>query len=57
MDAIQQGACAQYHANAPASYFDSISFWKTPQANCGNGQTDCVPFPEWNNAWTTEVTG
>ena len=29
MDKIQ-GACAQYHANAPASYFDSIKFWKTP---------------------------
>ncbi len=57
MDKLQKGACAQYHANAPASYFDSIKFWKTPIANCGNGQSDCVPYAQWQQAWTTEVTG
>ena len=35
----QTGSCAQYHADAPASYFDSIKFWKTPIADCGNGKT------------------
>jgi putative spermidine/putrescine transport system substrate-binding protein len=57
MDKMQKGACAQYHANAPASYFDSIKFWKTPIANCGNGKSDCVPYAQWQQAWTTEVTG
>ncbi len=57
MDRLQKGACAQYHANAPASYFDSIKFWKTPIANCGNGKSDCVPYAQWQQAWTTEVTG
>jgi putative spermidine/putrescine transport system substrate-binding protein len=57
MDKLQKGACAQYHANAPASYFDSIKFWKTPIANCGNGKSDCIPYAQWQQAWTTEVTG
>jgi putative spermidine/putrescine transport system substrate-binding protein len=57
MDQIQQGACAQYHANAPASYFNSIKFWKTPIANCGNGRSDCIPYAQWQQAWTTQVTG
>ena len=25
MDKLQAGSCAQYHANAPQSYFDTIS--------------------------------
>jgi putative spermidine/putrescine transport system substrate-binding protein len=30
------------------SFYDSISFWKTPQADCGasRGQT-CVPYDQW----------
>ncbi|HEY3208233.1 MAG TPA: ABC transporter substrate-binding protein [Actinomycetota bacterium] len=57
MDQLDKGSCALYHANAPASYFDSISFQKTPLADCGNGKTDCMPYSEWKLAWTTEVTG
>jgi putative spermidine/putrescine transport system substrate-binding protein len=57
MDQIQKGSCAQYHANAPASYFNTISLWKTPLAACGNGKNDCMPYSAWQQAWTTEVTG
>ena len=57
MNKIQAGSCALYHANAPQSYFDSISLWKTPVATCDNGQQDCVPYAEWQQAWTTQVTG
>lgn len=56
MDQLDTGSCTLYHANAPASYFDSISFQKTPLADCGNGKTDCMPYSEWKLAWTTEVT-
>jgi putative spermidine/putrescine transport system substrate-binding protein len=56
MDKIQKGSCAALHANAPASYFQSLYFWKTPLANCDNGKTDCVPYQEWNTAWN-QVTG
>jgi putative spermidine/putrescine transport system substrate-binding protein len=56
MDKIQKGACAQYHANAPASYFNSIKFWKTPISDCGNGKKDCTDYIEWQRRWT-EVKG
>jgi len=44
--------CAEFHANAPASYFKSIAFWKTPITNCGNGKNDCEPYSAWQQAWT-----
>ena len=56
MDQIQKGSCAQYHANAPASYFNSIRFWKTPTADCGNGKSDCMDYTAWQQKWT-EIKG
>jgi len=56
MDSLSPGSCEQYHANAPASYFDSIKFWKTPSADCGNGKTDCIDYSKWQQAWT-EIKG
>jgi putative spermidine/putrescine transport system substrate-binding protein len=53
MDQLQKGSCATYHANAPASYFDSIKFWRTPTAQCGNGQSNCTDYSEWQQKWTT----
>jgi putative spermidine/putrescine transport system substrate-binding protein len=56
MEKIEKGSCEVYHANAPASYFDSIKFWRTPVAECGNGQSDCMDYSKWQQKWT-EVTG
>jgi putative spermidine/putrescine transport system substrate-binding protein len=56
MNKLSKGSCDTYHANAPQSYYDSIKFWKTPLAQCGNGQSDCVPYTDWLTAWT-EITG
>jgi putative spermidine/putrescine transport system substrate-binding protein len=56
MDKIDPGSCAKYHADADASYFDTIKFWKTPQADCGNGDTNCMDYTAWQQAWT-EITG
>jgi putative spermidine/putrescine transport system substrate-binding protein len=56
MDQLSPGSCEQYHANAPASYFDSIKFWKTPSADCGNGKDDCIDYTKWQQAWT-EIKG
>jgi putative spermidine/putrescine transport system substrate-binding protein len=56
MDQIQKGSCAAYHANAPESYYQTLKFWKTPLAQCGNGKNDCVPFNQWVTAWTG-ITG
>jgi putative spermidine/putrescine transport system substrate-binding protein len=55
MDRMQPGSCAEYHANAPASYLDSIRLWKTPIATCDNGKSDCVPYAQWVAAWNTQV--
>jgi putative spermidine/putrescine transport system substrate-binding protein len=56
MNKIQKGSCANYHADAPESYFQTLKFWKTPLAQCGNGKNDCVPFQQWVSAWT-QITG
>jgi putative spermidine/putrescine transport system substrate-binding protein len=56
MDKLAKGSCAQYHANAPASYFDTIKFWKTPIADCGNGKSDCKDYTDWVAAWQ-EIKG
>ena len=52
MDKLSAGSCEQYHANAPLAYFKQIYFWKTPIAACGNGQTDCMDYTKWQQAWT-----
>jgi putative spermidine/putrescine transport system substrate-binding protein len=52
MDKLSKGACAQYHANASAAYFNSIKFWKTPVKDCGNGQSNCMDYTKWSAAWT-----
>ncbi len=56
MDELSPGSCKQYHADAPPSYFDSIKFWKTPSADCGNGDNDCIDYNRWQQAWT-EIKG
>jgi putative spermidine/putrescine transport system substrate-binding protein len=56
MEEIQKGSCAQYHANAPSAYFDSIKFWKTPVTQCGNGKDNCMDYSAWQQKWT-EITG
>ncbi len=50
MDKMEPGSCDKYHLNAPASYFDSIKFWKTPRKQCDGG-TGCTSSAEWLQAW------
>jgi putative spermidine/putrescine transport system substrate-binding protein len=52
MDKLSKGSCAQYHANAPTAYFNSIKFWKTPIKDCGNGKSNCMDYTKWQQAWT-----
>jgi putative spermidine/putrescine transport system substrate-binding protein len=52
MNKLEKGSCSKWHLNAPAGYFNSIKFWKTPTANCGNGKTNCVDYTKWQSAWT-----
>jgi putative spermidine/putrescine transport system substrate-binding protein len=53
MEALQAGSCKQYHADVAGTYFDTIKFWKTPLAQCPDGNTNCVPYDQWVSAWTT----
>jgi putative spermidine/putrescine transport system substrate-binding protein len=52
MDKLAPGSAAQYHCGASAAYFNSIRFWKTPVADCGNGKKDCMDYTKWQQAWT-----
>ncbi len=49
---VQPDYCADYHVTDPA-YFDNIYYWKTPLPTCDNGQSDCVGYAEWSQAWTS----
>jgi putative spermidine/putrescine transport system substrate-binding protein len=52
MDSLSKGSCAQYSGNKTESYYRSIKFWKTPIADCGNGQKNCMDLRAWTDAWT-----
>ena len=52
MNKIEAGSCAKYHLNQPLSYYQQIHFWKTPIADCGNGQKNCMDYNAWQRAWT-----
>lgn len=56
MEAIARGSCGVYHADAPASYYNSIKFWKTPATDCGNGKDDCEDYAVWQQKWS-EIVG
>jgi len=49
--------CTLYSVN-DKSFYDSISFWKTPQADCGDsrGQT-CVSYDKWVTAYQAVKAG
>jgi putative spermidine/putrescine transport system substrate-binding protein len=56
MNKIEAGSCAKYHLNEPLAYYNTIKFWKTPIADCGNGKNDCMNYNAWQTAWT-QITG
>ncbi|HET7419428.1 MAG TPA: ABC transporter substrate-binding protein [Candidatus Dormibacteraeota bacterium] len=53
MESLKPGSCAAFHANAPGSYFTSMKFWKTPISTCDDGSNNCIPYEQWQAAWTT----
>jgi putative spermidine/putrescine transport system substrate-binding protein len=38
------------------TYLASIHLWKTPIADCGNGETNCTDINTWTDKWT-QITG
>ena len=54
MEALKGGSCSQYHADqTDSAYFETIKFWKTPLAECGDGSSNCVAYADWVSAWAT----
>jgi putative spermidine/putrescine transport system substrate-binding protein len=47
--------CNQYHAGDP-EFCKQVYYWQPPVADCGNGNTDCMDYNDWVNAWT-EIKG
>jgi putative spermidine/putrescine transport system substrate-binding protein len=45
-DTVRYGECGN------VDFLKSIYLWKTPQANCGNGKTDCMDYSVWQQKWT-----
>ncbi len=37
--------------------FDKIAFWKTPTADCGDGNKTCIPYSEWVKAYVAVIGG
>ncbi len=37
--------------------FNLIYFWRTPTADCGNGNKDCVPYSEWVSSYIAVMGG
>jgi putative spermidine/putrescine transport system substrate-binding protein len=56
MDAQQAGSCAKYHLDAPATYLQSIRFWKTPLQQCSDGSKACTSYSDWQKKWQ-EIKG
>jgi len=52
MNKLSPGSATQYHCGASPAYFNSIKFWKTPVADCGNGKQECMDYTKWVQAWT-----
>jgi putative spermidine/putrescine transport system substrate-binding protein len=56
MESSSPGSCALYHADAVGAYFNSIKFWKTPIATCPDGTKVCIPYSQWQTAWTSIIS-
>ena len=53
MDKLSAGLVrASTTRTRPIGYFAEIKFWKTPIADCGNGQKNCMDYTKWQQAWT-----
>lgn len=39
------------------SHFSDIYFWKTPTADCGDGNTNCIPYDKWVSEYIAVIGG
>jgi putative spermidine/putrescine transport system substrate-binding protein len=50
-DTVRYGECGN------VDFLKSIYLWKTPQADCGDGKTDCMDYSVWQDKWTEVRAG
>ena len=50
-DTVRYGECGN------VEFLKSLYLWKTPQADCGDGKTDCMDYSEWQDRWTAVRAG
>ena len=50
-DTVRYGECGNI------DFLNSIYFWKTPQADCGNGEDNCMDYSVWQDRWTSVRAG
>ena len=50
VDTLRYGHCGD------TQFLASLYLWKTPQADCGNGETNCVDYSVWTQKWQ-EIRG
>jgi putative spermidine/putrescine transport system substrate-binding protein len=48
---LGNATCGALHADATGPFLKRIAFRHTPVENCGGGRI-CVPFAQWEQAWT-----
>jgi putative spermidine/putrescine transport system substrate-binding protein len=49
---VDKSFCSKYHADNPA-FWKRVYYWETPLAECGNGESDCMDYNQWVQAWTS----
>jgi putative spermidine/putrescine transport system substrate-binding protein len=51
------GSAAKIYHCGDDAFLSSIALWKTPQADCGNGSTDCMDYSTWTEKWLEIQSG
>jgi putative spermidine/putrescine transport system substrate-binding protein len=51
------GSAAKIYHCGDDQFLSSIALWKTPQADCGNGSTDCMDYSAWTEKWLEIQSG
>ncbi len=51
------GKAAEIYHCGDDKYLSSIALWKTPQADCGNGSSDCMDYSAWTEKWLEIQSG
>jgi putative spermidine/putrescine transport system substrate-binding protein len=51
------GSAADIYHCGDDAFLSSVALWKTPLADCGDGSTDCMDYPAWQQKWLDIQSG